>query len=360
MKILRKILSLIMIIIISLINSPQSSVYAIANDEVIKPIKVGMFLYDLNDDYFSMIKQSLEEIQKERGNKIEFTFFDAKGNQTIQNESIDTALKEDFDALIVNLVDQKLSKIQDTINKIVEKNIPLILYADPNQELLNYTKIYKLAIFVATDINQAGSLQGKILIDLWNTNKEGIDKNKDNKLQYIMFHGDIDSPEAISRTKSVISIINESGLKTEQLSLIYCDWKEECAKNAIELLFLNYGTKIEAIIANNDSMAIGAVEALQKYGYNKGDKAKTIPVVGVDGITEAKDLINKGFMAGTVVQDPRDKAEVFYTAAQNMVLGESPLANTNYKFDETGRVVRLPYYEYTRASGTISNAQNNR
>ena len=51
-------------------------------------------------------------------------------------------------------------------------------------------------------------------------------------------------------------------------------------------------------------MAIGAIEALQKYGYNKGDKSKYIPVVGIDGIPEAKDLINKGFMTGTVIQDP--------------------------------------------------------
>lgn len=356
MKTLRKMLSLIMIIIISLINSPQSNVYATASGNGIRPIKVGIFLYDLNDAYFSMVKQSLENIQKERGNKIEFTFFDGKGNQTIQNQSIDEALKSDFDALIVNLVDQKLSAIQDTITKINDKNIPLIIYADPSQELLNYTRIYKRIIFVATEIKQAGLLQGKILVDLWNRDKEYIDKNKDNKLQYIMLHGDIDSPEAISRTKDVISTINDAGIRTEQLSLKYCDWKEECTKNAIELLFLNYGNKIEAIIANNDSMAIGAIKALQKYGYNIGDKTKTIPVVGIDGITEAKELINKGFMSGTVVQDPRDKAEVFYTAAQNMVLGESPLANTNYKFDETGRVVRVPYYEYTSPSDTTSNS----
>jgi methyl-galactoside transport system substrate-binding protein len=357
MKILWKILSCIMIIIaiISLTNSPQNNVYANVNDNVSNPIKVGVFLYDFNDAFFSMIKKSLEDIQKEKENKIEFTFFDAKGNQSIQNESIDNALKDDFDALIVNLVDQKVNEIQDTINKVIEKNIPLILYADPNQELLNYIRTYKQAIFVATDIKQSGILQGKILIDLWKNNKVYIDKNKDNTLQYILFHGDIDSPEAISRTKGVISTMNEAGIKTEQLALEFCDWKEECAKNATGLLFLNFGNKIEAIIANNDSMAIGAIKTLQKYGYNKGDKTKNIPVVGIDGITEAQDLIKKGFMAGTVVQDPRDKAEVFYNAVLNMVSGKPPITNTKYKFDETGIVVRLPYYEYSRGSGAINN-----
>lgn len=66
------------------------------------------------------------------------------------------------------------------------------------------------------------------------------------------------------------------------------------------ITILRYGDKIEAIISNNDAMAIGAIEALQKYGYNKEDKSKYIPVFGIDGIPAAKDLINKGVMTGTV------------------------------------------------------------
>ena len=87
----------------------------------------------------------------------------------------------------------------------------------------------------------------------------------------------------------------------------------------MESLFLRYGGKIEAIISNNDAMAIGAIKALQKYGYNKGDKSKYIPVVGIDGIPEAKDLINKGIMTGTVSQDPNETAEALYTVGMNLV-----------------------------------------
>lgn len=358
MKILRKVLSFIALIFlnISIVNCSINNVSAIENKNISNPIKVGIFLYDFNDPYFSMIKQSLEEIQKEKGNKIEFTFFDAKGNQATQNESIEKAINEDYDALIVNLVNQKLNEIQFTFDKVFERNIPLILYADPNKELLNYIKTYKRAIFVATDTKQAGALQGKILSQVWNSDKALIDKNKDNTLQYIMFHGDIDSPEAISRTKEVISTLNEAGIKTQQLALQFCDWKEDCAGRSIELLYLSFGDKIEAIISNNDAMAIGAIKALQKYGYNKGDKAKTIPIVGIDGIIEAKEFVKEGFMTGTVIQDPRDKAEIFYNAALNMVLGEPPLFNTKYKFDETGVVVRIPYTEFTKETDKTSNS----
>jgi len=111
-------------------------------------------------------------------------------------------------------------------------------------------------------------------------------------------------------------------------------------------VLLRYGNKIEAVIANNDAMAIGAVEALQKYGYNKGNKSMYIPVVGVDALPEARDLIKKGFITGTVIQDPREEAEAIYLIGQNLVASNSPLSGTKYKFDETGRIVRIPYYEF--------------
>ena len=93
-------------------------------------------------------------------------------------------------------------------------------------------------------------------------------------------------------------------------------------------------------------MAIGAIKALQKYGFNKGDNSKYIPVVGVDALPEAQELIKQGAMTGTVVQDPRAHANAIYTIGMNLASGASPLNDTNYKFDETGIVVKLPYYEY--------------
>lgn len=98
-------------------------------------------------------------------------------------------------------------------------------------------------------------------------------------------------------------------------------------------------------IANDDSMAIGAVESLQKYGYNKGDKTKTIQVVGVDAVPEAKELISKGFMLGSPFQDTKDMAEALYTVGMNLLYNRDPIEGTQYKFDDTGVAIRIPYME---------------
>ena len=88
-------------------------------------------------------------------------------------------------------------------------------------------------------------------------------------------------------------------------------------------------------------MAIGAVKALQHYGYNIGDKAKTIPVYGINGRPEAQELIKKEFMAGSVFQNPRTYADALYTIGMNFVSGKNPIEGTNYEFDITGVVIHI-------------------
>jgi methyl-galactoside transport system substrate-binding protein len=87
--------------------------------------------------------------------------------------------------------------------------------------------------------------------------------------------------EVDTRTRYTILAINNAGIKVEELASQDDKWNRELSKSTIDALFLRYNGKIEAIIANNDDMAIGAVEALQKYGYNNGNKMKTIAVIGI-------------------------------------------------------------------------------
>jgi methyl-galactoside transport system substrate-binding protein len=96
-------------------------------------------------------------------------------------------------------------------------------------------------------------------------------------------------------------------------------------------------------------MAIGAIEALQTYGYNKGDKSKNIIVVGVDRTNEAKDLIDKGFMTGTVGHDPRDLADTIYTVGLNLFSGNNPIEGVNYQIDDNGIEVRIPSEVYKKS-----------
>jgi methyl-galactoside transport system substrate-binding protein len=167
-------------------------------------------------------------------------------------------------------------------------------------------------------------------------------------LQYVLLKGEAGNPVAEERTSYSISTINDAGIKTEELASINANWFEGLAKEAINNIFLRYDGRIEAIIANNDAMAIGAIKALQKYGYNAGDKSKYVSVVGIDALPEARDLVDKGIMTGTVVQDSKLLAEGLYKVGMNLVNQEEPIANTNYKIVDGLIEIPLKYQQYVR------------
>ncbi len=347
MKILKRVLILIECIIITLtIISQYDSIKinAQAIDVRQRPITIDVVLYNFEDKFISLVRQNLEEIQKQNEGKVIFKFFDGKGNQAIQNEVIDNIVKTDrFDILLVNLVNTQAT--EQVINIAKGREIPIVFF---NREpvALDPIRAYKKSYYVGTNAREAGALQGQILINLWNKDKEAIDKNNDEILQYIMLQGERSSIEAQERTQYSVSAINNAGIKTEQLSLNVDNWRRDLAKETVNQLFLQYSNRIEAIIANNDEMAIGAIEALQNYGYNSGDKTKTIPVVGVDATQEAQELIKQGFMSGSVIQSPAEMANAIYAIGLNLYQGNDPLNGTQYKSDETGVALRLPYKEY--------------
>lgn len=352
MKILHNTLISVIILIMIVILTNNTVINTLANSSLNnnrRVANIGVLLYSFNDLYMSQIKQSLEDIQKNNENIVNFTFFDSQNNQAIQNEIISSLPSRTFDLLVIDLSDTKKEAVKDVIDRAKEKNIPLIIFnIDPSAISADVKKSYDKVFFLTTDSKQLGTLQGDILVKQWNFNKDLIDKNKDNVMQYIVLQGYPNSTAALDRTKYAISAINNSEIKTEQIEIKNAYWDKQIAEISMESLILKYADKIEVVISNNDAMAIGAIEALQKYGYNKNDKSKYISVVGIDALPEAKDLVDKGIMTGTVTQNPASVAEAIYKIGVNLVNNVNPLENTNYKLEDKEFVNIISYEEYAK------------
>ena len=298
---------------------------------------VGVCLYKYDDTYISTVRQALE---KQAEGKLNLLLNDGKGDQGTQNDQIDLLIEKKVDALLVNIVDVGAS--QTVVNKAKSADIPIIFFnREPSEDVL---KSYSKARFVGTNAKDAGVIQGEIITKNWNNGR--YDNNNDNIMQYVMLKGEPDNPEAVARSEWSIKTVEENGIKTEQLGMQICNWDTELASRATEAWISKFGDEIEFIIANNDGMAQGAIAALQSAGYNKGDESKFIPVVGVDATDAARELIKKGYMTGTVLQDGEAMADVLFRISDNISNGLDFLDGTNLKYDDSGLAIRIPYKAY--------------
>lgn len=78
------------------------------------------------------------------------------------------------------------------------------------------------------------------------------------------------------------------------------------------------GDNIDAVISNNDEMAIGAIMALQASGK---DPKKTL-IAGIDATRDALGEMQKGNLAVTVFQDAKGQGKVSVDAAAKLAKGE--------------------------------------
>lgn len=111
MKIIKKIVSIAFISVL-LLQIVKSTAYASPSITSQNPVKIAVFLNDFNDQFISKVRNNLEDIQRENENKVQFTFFDAKGNQVSQNESIEQVLNKDFDLFVINPVSTDINKFE--------------------------------------------------------------------------------------------------------------------------------------------------------------------------------------------------------------------------------------------------------
>ena len=203
---------------------------------------------------------------------------------------------------------------------------------------LSEIKTYRLrsCLCVGTDSKESGIIQGDIIAKQWKAHPEW-DLNKDGVIDYVLLKGEPGHPDAEARTIYVTKTLDETHkIKTNGLNVDTAMWDTAMAKDKADAWLSGpNGEKIEVVIANNDAMAMGAVEALK--AHNKS----SIPVFGVDALPEALALVKSGAMAGTVLNDANNQAKATFDLAKNLAEGKGAADGTNWKIEN--KIVRVPY-----------------
>lgn len=331
------------------------------NDTDAKKGEVSVFYYTYSDTYISSVRNAMDGMLRDNG--IKFNDYDANGNQTTQTEQIQTAIAKGASALVVNIVDTGSDDAARTIvNLGKQNNIPVIFFNRSVSESI--VSEYDKCVFVGTDYEMAGHMQGQMIGEYLIDNFESTDLNGDGEISYVMFKGQEGNMEAIARTQYGVedcnAVLEENGypaLKFYDESnrnkyLVDQDglWSSAAATNYMSTILAQYSENsnnmVELVIANNDEMALGAISALQSAGYNRPGE-KSIPVFGVDATNAAVTAIGQGTMKGTIRQDAEGMAKAIVAIIGNMNDGNDKFYGIDSNNVQGSWRVNIPYSSYT-------------
>lgn len=306
------------------------------------PLLIGILIYSQEDPFLDIVAHAMQETLI---GKAEVRMFHAKGDQTVQLEQVASLLAKGVDALAINIVDPLATgKVADVVQRA---GVPMVFFnREPD---LDNLRRYPKAAFVGTNIADAGIMQGDIVSELWEKHPE-FDRDGDDVCAYVMIQASLDNPESMARTEYSIKQARARGVAMRQAGeTLFCGWSADQAYEAMRLAFPLLENEVEMIIANNDAMALGAIRALNEFGYNLagGSREKFLPVIGVDAIPPAVEAIRKGIMSATVKQDAKAMGAAVAALCLNAAMGKDFLHDTPYTWDASGFSLRIPYARFS-------------
>lgn len=233
---------------------------------------------------------------------VQLDVMDAEGSIEKQVEHMKTAVKEKYDVILCSAV---------SIDTVVElkasaEKIPMVFFNScPDEKQLKEGQY----IYVGSDEKVAGQYQAEYILDKMSGKEEA---------NVVILKGPQGHSATNGRTKGMKNALADSGKKINYVFEDYANWSQEEAKAMFEV-FLKTGVKADYVICNNDSMALGVVEAWQEAGKDFSEMS----VLGVDATADGCAAIEKGEMAFTVYQSATGQGEAAVEAAIKLAGGES-------------------------------------
>ncbi len=323
--------------------------------------EVSVFYYTYSDTYISSVRSAMDKLLTGKG--LKFQNYDANGNQTTQTEQVTTALAKGSKLLVVNVVDTGSNDAaQNIIDQAKAQDVPVVFFNRSVDE--SVVSSYDKCVFVGTDYEMAGHMQGEMIGKYLVDNYDKADLNGDGKISYVIFKGQEGNMEAIARTQYGVEDANKVLKEAGKPELEFYDssnsnkylvdqngqWSSAAATDYMSTILAQYSVAnnnmVELVIANNDEMALGALSALQTAGYNNGT-GKTIPVFGVDATDAAKSAIEKGSMVGTIKQDADGMANAITSIAQNYFDDKNAFDGLDSSEVVGTWRINIPYSTYT-------------
>ncbi|WP_302832523.1 substrate-binding domain-containing protein [Streptomyces sp. GbtcB6] len=272
-----------------------------AGDTGADKIRVGVTVYDMSS-FITQGKEGMEAYAK--AHNIELVWNSAGGDVSTQANQVDQLVNSGVDALVI--VPVEADSLAPQIAEAKAKNIPVVAV---NTTLTNSSG---LAATVLPDDVKAGEQEMQMMAD-----KLG------GKGNVVILQGPLGSSPELNRSRGINNVLKKyPGIKV--LAKDTANWDRDQAVDKVKNWMSSFGGQLDGVVSENDDMGLGAVQALKEGG------AKSLPVVGIDGIEDGLRAVRSGEFIGSSLQHGRVELAEGLAVAQRIV--EKKPVNEKYSY----------------------------
>lgn len=254
---------------------------------------VGATYYTLQTEFCMRMDNYATKWCKENG--VDYVSYDGNNDAAAQLEQVETMIADGVDAIILN--PQDADACAACVDVALEAGVPVIGV----NTMVNHEG---LTAYVGSQDVGAGEEIMQFMIDYMGKEEFNI----------VVLEGPMGQSAQLQRWEGINNVL-EKYPDIKILAYDTANWSRSEAMTLMETWITTYGTDIDAVVAENDEMALGARQAIEAEGLD-------IPCIGIDGITDAVTAVQNGGMIASDFQDAEGQIQGAIEAAIAVLNGE--------------------------------------
>ena len=253
--------------------------------------RIGVSVYDMSS-FITAGKEGMDQYAKD--NNIELVWNSANLDVSTQANQVDSMINQGVDAIIV--VPVQADSLGPQVASAKAKNIPLV----PVNAALDSKEI---AGNVQPDDVAVGEQEMQMMADALG-----------GRGNIVVLQGPLGQSGELQRTEGINNVLRKYP-DIKVLAMDTANWKRDEAVNKMKNWISGFGDQINGVVAENDDMGLGALQALKESG-------RTVPIVGIDGIEDGLNAVKSGEFIGTSLQNGTVELAAGLAVANALAKGE--------------------------------------
>lgn len=262
-----------------------------------KKPRIAVLMYGNKAEFVQLMLRYGKQHPAVTAGLAEVTFYDGRYDAAVQNDQAQMAINSKCDAIIVNPMDFEANV--EVVKKARAARIPVIV---TNARL----NTQEMTSEVISDDVLGGYLEAKNVLQ-----RLGC------KGRVVIIEGPKGGSGEIQRGQGNMKAIGECPAGAVKiLERRTANWSRAEAMDLMQNWLSRHRGAIQGVIAQNDEMALGAIEAIRSAGL----KVNSFAIAGIDGVTDAIQAVKRGEMA-SILQDAKAQMQASLDVALRAVMG---------------------------------------
>ncbi len=266
-------------------------------------VQIVASLHDMTEPFFVAVKRALDNEARELN--VTVSVEDGQSNSAKQTADIQAAIAGGAQGII--LAPNDVNALAPGVEEVIKAGIPIVTL----DRRVDNTSIK--VPHVGADNVAGGRIMAQWVIDSF-----------PNGARILLITGQLGSSPSIDRTRGIKETLAAAGAKYQIVAEQTATWKREQGLTVTQNVLTSLGGQsLQAVVAESDEMALGALEALRSSGV------AGVKVIGFDATPEALKSVRGGELAATVEQSPISQARTALRQLVARIRQQTPMTGAN-------------------------------